>query len=327
MPPRRRFLALLGAAQLFSPLAASAQSLDRPRRLALLLPLSPDSDAARRALAATQNRLRELGWFEGRNLLTEVRYALDDDPEGKVSRELLLTNPDVVLVGGAPVVALQRETRAVPIVFVLYGDPVGARLVTNLARPGGNLTGFTHYDAPLCGKWLEILKEIAPQIAHISALYVLSVFPATWWAAMENSARILGVRLNRAEIRDPASIEHSVTEAASEPNGGLIPLPSGVAAINQKLIAALAAQYRMPAIYPFRDGTEQGGLISYGVDRYEQFRLGAGYVDRILRGAKPGDLPIQQPTNFELVINLKTAKALGLAVPPLLLARADDVVE
>ena len=195
-------------------------------------------------------------------MLTEVHYALDDDPEGKVSRELLLTNPDVVLVGGAPVVAVQRETRTVPIVFVLYGDPVGARLVTNLARPGGNLTGFTHYDAPLCGKWLEILKEIAPQIAHISALYVLSVFPATWWVAMEDSARSLGVRLKRAEIRDPASIEHSVTEAASEPNGGLIPLPSGVAAINQKLIATLAAQYRIPAIYPFRDGTAQGGLIS-----------------------------------------------------------------
>jgi len=292
-----------------------------------LLPFSPESEPARKATAAATNRLRELGWLEGRNLEIAIGYSLDDDPQGKVTRELLAVHPDAVLVGGGPVVAVQRETRTVPIVFVLYGDPIGGHLVMKLARPGGNLTGFTHYDAPLCGKWVEMLKEIAPQVTRIAALYVPAVFPPTWWDAMESSAQSLRVRLHRAEIRNPASIEQAIAEFAAEPNGGLISLPSGVAAVNHKLITTLADRHQLPAMYPFADGAENGGLISYGVDRFEQFVLGAGYVDRILRGDKPGDLPIQQPTGFKLVINLKATKALGLTVPVALLARADEAVE
>lgn len=325
---RRDFIALLVVpAALLRPLAAAAQSSDRVRRVGLLIPLSPESEAARRAVAAVQDRLRELGWVEGQNLQIDARYSLSDDRDGEVSRELLALHPDVILVGGGPVVALQKESRTVPIVFVLYGDPVGGGLVTNLAHPAGNLTGFTHYDAPLCGKWVQILKEVAPQVSSIAGLYVRGVFPDTWWQTMDDAARSLGIRLFRMEIHDAASITDAIGQFATQPSGALISLPSGITRVNQRLIIGLTMQYRLPTLDPFSDFAQNGGLISYGVDRFEQFRLGAGYVDRILRGEKPGDLPIQEPSTFELVVNLKCAKALGLIVPRSIISRADEVIE
>ncbi len=322
---RRRLLALLGGTPFLWSLAAAAQPVDRVRRVGVLIPTSPAGGEP--FLAAVEDQLRKLGWVEGRNLRLDVRYAADNDPDGKVGKELLALHPDAIIVGGVPLVALHKATQTVPIVFASFNDPVGNGVVASLARPGGNITGFPQPDTPVIGKELQLLKEIAPHITRVAVLIGGRNYPPTSRDAAESAARSLGVRVSPAEIDDAASIEQVISGFAAEPNGGVLSLPSGVAGANRQLIADLALRYRLPAIYPAGGYPELGGLMSYGVDFLALYRGAADYVDRILRGAKPGDLPIQYPTKFELVINLKTAKALGLTVPPSLLALADRVIE
>jgi putative ABC transport system substrate-binding protein len=331
-PRRRRFLAFLGAPLLW-PIVASAQSADRVRRVGVVLPASPGSETAQLVVEAIQGQLRDLGWVEGSNLRLDFRWAPDGDPERKVAKELLDLKPDAILAGGDPVLGLREETRTVPIVFVLFGDPVGRGLVASLAHPGGNITGFTHYDAALAGKWVETLKTVAPQLTHATAIFGADILAVetkredSWLGGIESAAASLGIRSTAAGVRDGAEIERAITACAAGPDGGLIVTPSVVTGVNRVLIIGLAAQYRLPAVYPFRGFAAEGGLISYGIIGQEHWRQGAIYVDRILRGAKPADLPVQQASKFELVINLKTAKTLGLTVPQSLLARADEVIE
>ncbi len=322
---RRRFLALLGGAPLIGPIAAHAQSAEPVRRVGVLIPTSPEGGQA--FLAAVKDQLRGLGWVEGRNLQLDVRYAADNDPEGTVGKELLALRPDTILVGGTPLMSLHKLTSTVPIVFASFYDPIGNGLAASLSHPGGNITGFTQPDTPVIGKELELLKETAPHVSRVAVLVGGVNYPKTWQSPAENAARSLGIEVSAAEIDDAASIKRVLSGFAAEPNGGLVSMPSGVAGANRELIVDLAAQYRLPAIYPARFYAELGGLMSYGVDFVGLYRQAAGYVARILRGEKPGDLPIQQPTKFELVINTKTAKALGLIVPPALFALADKVIE
>jgi putative ABC transport system substrate-binding protein len=327
---RRRFLAFLGGAPILWPTIAAAQPTDRVRRVGVVIPASP---ASQPIVEAIQGQLRDLGWVEGSNLRLDVRWAPDGDPERKVAKELLDLHPDAILVGGEPVLGLREETHTVPIVFVLFGDPVGRGLVASLPHPGGNITGFTHYDAALAGKWVETLKVVAPQLTRVAVLFGAETLAAetkrvdSWLNGTESAAASFGIRLTVTGVHDGAEIERAITTFAAEPNGGLIVTPSAITGVNRELIITLAARYRLPAVYPFRIFTAAGGLISYGIVGNEHWRQGAIYVDRILRGAKPADLPVQQASKFELVINLKTAKTLGLTVPQSLLARADEVIE
>jgi putative ABC transport system substrate-binding protein len=327
---RRRFIATFGALPMLWPIAAAAEPADRVRRVGVLIPAPPPAAAV---VDVVQRQLRDLGWVEGSNLRLDVRWAPDGDPARIVSKELLDLHPDVILVGGDPVAGLYEETHTIPIVFVLFGDPVGRRLVTSLAHPGGNITGFTHYDAALAGKWVETLKAVAPQLSRVAALFAAEMLAAetkrmdSWLNGIESAAAGSGIQLSVAGVHDAAEIERAIVALAAEPNSGLVVMPSALSGDTRALIIELAAQHRLPAIYPFRSFTADGGLISYGIIGQEHWRQGAIYVDRILRGAKPADLPVQQATKFELVINLKTAKALGLTVPPTLLARADEVIE
>ena len=330
---RRELIAFLGGTPLLWPTVAAAQSADRVRRVGVVLPASPGSETAQLVVEAIQGQLRELGWVEGSNLRLDLRWAPDGDPVRKAAKELLALQPDAILTGGEPVLALREETHTVPIVFVLFGDPVGRGLVASLAHPGGNITGFTHYDAALSGKWVEALKVVAPQLTRVAALFGAETLAVetkrvdSWLNGIESAAASFGIRLTATGVHDGADIERAITAFAAEPNGGLIVTPSAVTGVNRALIIGLAAQYRLPAVYPFRFFTAEGGLISYGIIGQEHWRQGAIYVDRILRGAKPADLPVQQASKFELVINLKTAKTLGLTVPPSLVARADEVIE
>jgi putative ABC transport system substrate-binding protein len=330
---RREFVAFLGGASAISPIIASAQPSERERRIGVVIPASPGLQGAQLIVEAIRGQLRDLGWVEGSNLRLDFRWAPDGDPERKVAKELLDLHPDAILAGGEPVLGLREETHNVPIVFVLFGDPVGRALVASLSHPGGNITGFTHYDAALSGKWVETLKVIAPQLTRLAALFGAETLAVetkrvdSWLNGIESAATSFAIRSTAAGVQDAAEIERAITTFAAEPNGGLIVTPSAVTAANRPLIIGLAAQYRLPAVYPFRAFTAEGGLISYGIIGQEHWRQGAIYVDRILRGAKPADLPVQQPSKFELVVNLKTAKALGLTVPQSLLARADEVIE
>jgi putative ABC transport system substrate-binding protein len=323
----RRFLAFLGGAPIIWPIAATAQPTEGVRRVGVLIPGRPPR--AQRVVEVIQPQLRELGWVEGRNLRLDVRYAPDyGEPARKVAKELLELRPEVILAGGDPAMGMAQETRTVPIVFVYVSDPVGSGLVASLAHPGGNITGFTHYDVAMEAKWLQMLKEIAPQTTRVAVILSAETeFRGSRFPGIESAASSFGVRLTPAGIHDAAEIEQAITAFAAEPNGGLIVLPSAGSLGNREVIIKLAAQYRLPAVYPFRLFTADGGLISYGVDAIEHWRQGVTYVDRILRGAKPADLPVQRATKFELVINLKTAKALDLTVPPALVARADEVIE
>jgi putative ABC transport system substrate-binding protein len=303
------------------------------RRVGVVMPTSPGSEAAQPIVETIKGHLRDLGWVEGSNLRLDFRWAPDGDPERKVAKELLDLHPDVILAGGEPVLGLREQTHTVRIIFVLFGDPVGRGLVASLSHPGGNITGFTHYDAALAGKWVETLKAVAPQLTRVAVLFSTETLAVetkrvdSWLSAIESSAASFGIRSIAAGVRDSAEIERTISAFAAEPNSGLIVAPSAVAAANHALIIGLAAQYRLPAVYPFRGFTVEGGLISYGIIGLEHWREGAIYVDRILRGAKPADLPVQQASKFELVINFKTAKALGLIVPQALVARADEVIE
>jgi putative ABC transport system substrate-binding protein len=325
---RRDFITLLGGATAW-PLAARAQQGDRMRRIGVLMYLPADDPEGQARLAALAQGLKQLGWSDGGNLRIDTRWANADDIR-RHAVELAALAPDVLVAGTgtATVAPLLQATRTVPIVFVTVIDPVGAGFVASLARPGGNATGFTLYEYGMSGKWLELLKEIAPRVTRAAVFRDPAIASGIGqFGAVQAVAPSLGVELSPVDVRDAGEIERAVAAFASGLNGGLIVTASGSATGHRQLIVTLAARHRLPTVYSSRVFVTAGGLISYGPDLNDQFRRAAGYVDRILKGEKPADLPVQAPTKFELVINLKTAKALGLEVPPTLLARADEVIE
>jgi putative ABC transport system substrate-binding protein len=331
---RREFITLLGGATAAAwPLVARAQQTEKIARIAAFSRLGfAETDPEYQArFAAFQRRLRELGWAEGRNVQIDFYVA---SPVGantrKVAADLVAAKPDLILTvgSGANLEALQEATRTIPIVFVLGTDPVGVGLVESLARPGGNTTGFISFDYGISAKWLELLKELAPRVTRVAVLREPGNQTGIGlWAAMQGVAPSLGVELRPIGVRDAAEIERGIAAFAREPNGGLIVTTGSLTTSHRDLIATLAARHRLPAVYPYRYFVVAGGLTSYGPNTSERYREAAGYVDRILKGEKPGALPVQAPTKFEMVINLKTAKALGLDIPPTLLARADEVIE
>jgi len=325
---RRDFMALLGGAAAW-PLAARAQQpTDRVRRIGVLMPFTSDDSESQARLMAFAQGLQQLGWAVGRNVRIETRWGAGDaDRYRKYAAELVALAPDVILANGSALGPLQQATRTVPIVFTSVADPVGGGFVPSLARPGGNATGFAMSEYSTSGKWLELLKEIAPHVTRAAVIRDPTLTASVaQFAVIQSAAGSLGVELSPIDIRDAGEIERAVTAFARAPNGGLIVTPGGSAS-RRSLIITLTARHKLPAVYPFRYDVASGGLISYGPDIVDQYRRAAGYVDRILKGEKPADLPVQAPTKYELVINLKTAKALGLEVPATLLARADDVVE
>jgi putative tryptophan/tyrosine transport system substrate-binding protein len=326
---RRDFITLLGGAVAW-PLAARAQQGERTRRIGALMNLAADDSESQVRVVAFAQGLSELGWTEGRNLRIDFRWAAGEvDRFRSHAAELVALAPDVILASASPgVTAVQQATRTLPVVFVTVVDPVGAGIVPNLARPGGNTTGFTLFEYAVSGKWLEQLKEIAPRVTRVAVLRdSASAAGIGQFAAIQSAASSFGVELVPLGGQDGAEIERGITAFARSANGALIVTAATSTRVHRELIIKLAARHRLPAVYSDRVFVAGGGLISYGPDRVDHFRRAAGYVDRILKGGKPGDLPVQAPTKYELVINLKTAKALGLTVPDTLLARADEVIE
>jgi putative ABC transport system substrate-binding protein len=327
---RREFIALLGGGVAGWPLAARAQQPQRMRRIGVLMSLAADDSEAQSRLTAFAQGLQELGWSEGRNIRTEYRWSGGDAERlRKYAAELVALAPDLILASGSPsVMRLLDLTRTLPIVFLQVADPVGAGMVESLGRPGGNATGFSVFECAISAKWLELLKEIAPAVKRVAVLRDPNN-PAGigQFAAIQSVASSVGVQLTPVGLNDPGEIERGVTTLTRTLDGGLIVTQSGQAIRHRKLIVALAARHRLPAVFSLRQDVVSGGLISYGPDSIDPYRRAASYVDRILKGEKPADLPVQAPTKYELVINLKTAKALGLAMPDSLLARADEVIE
>ena len=326
---RRVFLSVIGGVAAW-PLAARAQQGERVRRIGTLLNAAADDPQFQTWVAAFLQALGLLGWTIGRNVRIDTRWAGANAAEvRRHAAELAALAPDVILAhGGSTVGPLLQATRTVPIVFPVAGDPVGAGLVDNLARPGGNATGFMEFEYSQSGKWLEFLKQIAPSVTRAAVLRDPSQGSATGqFAAIQAVAPSLRVEVNPVNMRDAGEIERAIAAFARSPNGGLILTPGGAAALHRDLIVTLAARHKLPAVYNERSFIAAGGLISYGPDFVDMYRQAAGYVDRILKGEKPADLPVQAPTKYELVVNLKTAKALGLEIPPSLLARADEVIE
>jgi len=312
------------------PLAAHAQQPERMRRIGLLMGYPEGDPQARANVVAIREGLQSLGWIEGRNIRLEFRWAGGDPDKARTfAKELVGMKPDVIVPSTNQVTAiLLQETRAIPIVFVFVGDPVGSGFITSLPQPGGNITGFANFENSIGGKWLEILMELTPKIRRVGFIYNPLAPPNIGFLrAAEAAAPSLGVKVFPLAVHDASEIERAVTAFAAEPNGGLIVAPHAVTLGNRDLIAGLAAQHRLPAVYSDRYFAESGGLLSFGNNTADLFRRSATYIDRILKGAKPADLPVQLPTKFELIINLKTAKALGLTVPPTLLSRADEVIE
>jgi|SRR5262245_22566493 len=327
---RREFITLLGGAAAAWPLAARAQQGERTRRIGVLMSFAADDPAGQSRVLAFAQALAQLGWTDGRNVRIDLRWgASDPERTRRYAAELVALAPDVILAaGGAVVPSLLQATRTVPIVFTQTSDPVGAGFVDSLARPGGNVTGFLSFEYGMGAKWLELLKEVAPSVTRVAVLRDAAIPSGTGqWGAIQTAAASLGVELSPVNIIRSDEIDRAVAAFAAVPHGGLIVTAGGAARAHHELIIALAARHRLPAIYSDRVFVTAGGLIGYGPDRVDQFRRAAGYVDRILKGEKPADLPVQAPTKYELMINLKTAKALGLEIPPTVLARADEVIE
>jgi putative ABC transport system substrate-binding protein len=327
---RREFITLVGGAAAAWPLVARAQQRERMRRIGVLMARLANDPEGQAWVAAFLQGLQELGWSVGRNAIVDIRWFTGNSADArKYAAELLALAPDVILAEGSAAVApFAQITRTVPIVFTIVVDPVGAGYVDSLARPGGNITGFTAFEYSFSGKWLQLLKEIVPGVTRVAVLRDPSIAagPAQF-AAIQAVAPSLGVELRPVDVRDGDEIERAITAFAQNPNSGLIVTGSPLAAFHRDLIIALAVRHRLPAVYFARVWAAAGGLISYGPDFLDPFRRAAGYVDRILKGEKPADIPVQAPTKYELVINLKTAKALGLNVPNTLIGRADEVVE
>jgi putative tryptophan/tyrosine transport system substrate-binding protein len=328
---RREFITLLGGAAAAWPLSARAQHGERVRRIAVLMSSSADDADGQARMAAILQGLEPLGWSVGRNVQIDFRWGAGDlDRFRRYAAELVALSPDVIVATAGSIVGmLQQATRTVPIVFVTTIDPVGSGFVASLARPGGNATGFTAREFSMSGKWLELLKEIAPSVTRVAVIRDPFVPAGSGgFAAIQTAAPSFGVELTPVGLRDTDEVERGIASFAHGSNDGLIVVgPTSSVETHRDLIITLAARHRLPAVYSSRLWTTAGGLISYGVNSLDQYRRAAGYVDRILRGEKPADLPVQAPTKYELVINLKTAKAFGLEAPPTLLARADEVIE
>ena len=328
---RREFIAAVGGAAATWPLAARAQQSTRARRIGVLMPFENENDQQVRDLwPAFKQRLAELGWVEGRNIQFDVHFTTQNSDRIRAgAAEIAASGPELIYVWSNPgLAAMKQATQTIPVVFVLVSDPVGTGLVANLAHPGGNITGFQNFETDIGGKWLELLKEAAPGVRRVGVLYNQNI-PANveFLRTAQTQSSLVGVTVTPAELHDVADIERVVTEFAQESDSGLIVTPNPVNSSNTEVIAGLAARLRLPAIYPFRLNPQKGGLMSYGFDTIEQQRGAATYVDRVLKGEKPADLPVQAPSKYQLVINLKTAKALGLNVPPQLQQRADEVIE
>ena len=327
---RRQFITLLGGAAVVGPLAARAQQAERVRRIGVLMG-AVESDPARQSqLAAFRGALAKLGWREGSNLGIEVRWG--DDPElcARYAAELVALGPEVILADASPSVeALQRQTRTIPIVFVTVADPIGQGFVANLAHPGGNITGFSVFDAPMAGKWLEMLTQITPPVTRVAMLFNPATTPYAnlMFRAMEDAAPSFAVAVRAAPVNSESEVDAMMAALAREGRGGVLVLTSIFTVTHRDAIIALAARHRLPAVYAYSFFAEAGGLMSYGVDVADVHRRAADYINRILNGDKPGDLPVQTPTKFHLVINLKTARALDITVATSLLAIADEVIE
>jgi putative ABC transport system substrate-binding protein len=321
---RREFITLLGGAGAW-PLVARAQQ--RMKRIGVLMVLPADDPETQARLAAFAQGLQQLGWTVGQNVRVDYRWGRTETLRN--ASELVALGPDVILAhSSSAVTAVLQTTRAVPIVFTVVADPVGGGYVESLAHPGGNVTGFTNFEYAISGKWLELLKEVAPSVRRVAVLResAISAGPAQF-SAIQTVAPSFGVELRPVDVSDAAQIERAITAFARELNGGLIVTGSSAAAFHRELIVGLAARHRLPAVYNGRYYVAGGGLISYGPDYVDQFRRAAGYVDRILKGERPADMPVQAPTKYELVINMKTVRALGMTVPNAVLARADEVIE
>jgi len=326
---RRDFIAIAGGLTATWPLATRAQQDNRVRRIGVFMNLSEDDPDGTRWIAALLKSLDEFGWTEGRNIRLDFRWGVDAAHVQKNAEELVALNPDVIVAASPPaVLALQQASRKVPIIFVAVTDPVALGLVESLARPGGNTTGFSPAEVDLSAKWVQVLKEMVPTLTRIAVFQnPVNLGGLPQFAAVQSAAASLGVALSIIDVRDKSAIEQAVASFANQPNGGLVTLRiSENVALRDSLIA-LAAKYRLPAAYPLRVFATSGGLASYGPDLAEEYRQAAGYVDRVLRGEKPANLPVQMASKFQLVINLKTAKSLNLALPQTLLATADEVLE
>jgi len=327
---RRQFITLLGGAAAAWPLAAHAQQTERMRRIGVLMNVAADDPEAQARNVAFLQGLHELGWTDGRDVRIDYRWAAGDaDRLRRYAAELVALAPDVVLASGTSTVGpLQRASGTVPIVFAGVTDPVGAGFVNSMARPGSNATGFISFEYGLSGKWLELLKQIAPGVTRVAVLRDPEISGGTGqFGAIQSVAPSFGVELSPINVRDAGEIERAIAAFARSSNGGLILTASGLAFVHRDLIIALAARHKLPTIYYYRIFVSAGGLVSYGPDPHNQYRLAASYVDRILKGEKPADLPVQAPTKYELAINLKTAKTLGLEIPSSVLALADEVIE
>jgi len=327
---RREFIVTLGSAATW-PLAARAQQTEPLRRIGMLISAREDDPDGHRRVALLRQGLSELGWTEGRNIHIDYRWFGGDAARAKANAaELVSQKPDVIVANSTlSLTAVRNETSTIPIVFLFVGDPIGQGFVSSFAHPGGNITGFTSFEFATAAKWLELIKEIAPELGRIAFIFHPEAGPYAekFVQSIEPLAHSLDVRLMVTPTRDAGEIDRALVAVSGEPNAGLIVSPDAFTVANRGLIISLAARYRLPAIYPFRIFAAEGGLLSYGHDVDDPWRWASTYVDKILKGASPADLPIQQPTKFELVINLKTAKALGLSIPPQLLDRADELIE
>ena len=326
---RREAIAIFGGAATW-PLAARAQQRERMRRIGMLMPYRANDPQAQTRHAALLQGLQELGWIAGRNMQIDARWSTGNaDDTRKLAVELVASAPEVIFASGSAGVApLRQATRSVPIVFAIVPDPVGAGFVDSLARPGGNATGFTSYEYSIGAKWLELLKQIAPEVTRAAIVRDPAISAGIGqWGAIQSVAPLMGIEVSPVNVEEAGEIERAVAAFARSPNGGMILTGSSLAIVHRELIIALAARHRLPAVYYDRYFVAAGGLISYGPDLIDQFRRAASYVDRILKGEKPADLPVQAPSKYEVVVNLKTAKVLGLDVPATVLARADEVIE
>jgi putative ABC transport system substrate-binding protein len=329
---RREFITLLGGAVTAWPLAVRAQQPERVRRIGVFMLLAVDDPIGQARIAALREGFEKLGWTEGRNIRIDTRWTSTGDVESmqRFAKELVALQPDLIVTQSTPITAtLLQETRTIPIVFALVADPIGSGFVASFAKPGGNVTGFVTIEPTMAGKWLELLKEIAPRVVRVAFLFnpATATYFEYWLNPFKAAAVSFAVEAIAAPVRDSSELDTVIAEQARAPNGGLVVMPDTFTDTHRVEITSLAAGYRLPAVYPYRQFTAVGGLLSYGDDLIDNFRRAPTYVDRILKGEKPSELPVQAPVKFDLVINLKTAKALGLDVPLHLQQRADEVIE